>query len=289
MAYFHLEASLKPLPKLPELRIVRSEGLFPHEYVDPTRVDPLRSALQEDGILKNPPVVIPFPGRTGEYVVLDGANRTTAFKELEIDHVVVQVVRPGREEIRLRTWNKVISGAPPERLFHSLYDLFGVMPAPSDRKERLERYSSRARLAYLSLPDGSAWEIGSERENLPERIRLLRQLDMVTSEVGDSERTSEIDASQFMGVFQPLAGLVIFPPFEIEEVLEVVAQDLCIPSGLTRFVIAPRALRINYPLERLQKSGTMEEKQGALETWIEERLRSRNVRYYAEATFSYDD
>ncbi len=285
----HLEASLKPLPKLPELRIVPSEGLHPHEYVDPTRVDPLRSALQEDGMLKNPPVVMPFPGRPGEFVVLDGANRTMAFKDLVISHVVVQVVRPGREEIRLRTWNKVIYGAPPERLFHSLYDLFGVMPAPRDRKERLERYASLARLAYLSLPDGSAWEIGSEREILPDRIRLLQQLDMVTSEVGNAERTSEIDASQFLSVFQPLAGLVIFPPFEIEEVLEVVAQDLCIPSGLTRFVISPRALRINYPLDRLMEGRSTEEKQHALETWIEERLRNRKVRYYAEATFSYDD
>ncbi|TFH33642.1 MAG: hypothetical protein E4G99_11115 [Anaerolineales bacterium] len=280
---------MKPLPNLPELRIVNSRDLHPHEEVDASRVGPLRLALEADGILKNPPVVMPFPGRPDEYMVLDGANRTTAFKELGIDHNLVQIVRPGREEMRLRTWNKVVYGAPPERLFHSLYDLFGVVPAPSDRKERLERYSSRARLAYLSLPDGSAWEVGAERRELPERTQLLRQLDMVSSEIGQAERTSEVEASHFSGIFKLIAGLVIFPPFEIEEVLEVAAQNLSLPSGLTRFIIGSRALRINYPLVRLQGSGSIESKQKELEDWIEERLRMRSIRYYAESTFSYDD
>jgi hypothetical protein len=280
---------LKPLPNLPELRIVASSGLHPHEDVDPTRVEPLRDALESDGYLKNPPVVIPFPGREQEYVVLDGANRTTAFRDLGLDYTLVQIVRPGRENIRLRTWNKIVHGAPPERLFNSLYDLFGVAPAPADRKERLERYTSRTRLAYLSLPDGSAWEIGSQRETLAERIHLLRQLEMVSSEVGASERTSEIDANAFDSIYRNLTALVIFPPFEIEEVLEIVSLDLCLPSGLTRFIIAPRALRINYPLERLSSPGSKSDKQEVLDEWIQERLRERRVRYYAEATFSYDD
>jgi hypothetical protein len=280
---------MKPLPNLPELRMVDSAGLYPHEDVDPTRVEPLRDALEADGYLKNPPVVIAFPGRKGEYVVLDGANRTTAFKDLAIEHALVQVVRPGRESIRLRTWNKLVHGAPPERLFNSLYDLFGVAPAPVDRKERLERFTSRARLAYLSLPDGSAWEIGSQRETLAERIHLLRQLELVSSEVGASERTSEIEANAFSDVYQDLTSLIIFPPFEIEEVLEIVSLDLCLPSGLTRFIIAPRALRINYPLDRLSSPGSLTKKQEALDEWIQERLRARRVRYYAEATFSYDD
>jgi hypothetical protein len=280
---------MKPLPNLPELRIVEATCLHPHEEVDPTRVKPLRSALESEDILKNPPVVFPFPGREEEYIVLDGANRTTALKNLEIQHALVQVVRPGREDIRLKTWNKIIYGAPPERLFNSLYDLFGLVPAPMDRKERLESYSSRSRLAYLSLPDGSAWEVGAEREALPERLYLLRQLDQVSSEVGMSERTSEIEVNQFSHVYGELTGLVIFPAFEIEEVLAVVSQNLCLPSGLTRFIIAPRALRINYPLDRLRAKASLEQKQSDLDTWIQERLRARRIRFYAETTFSFDD
>jgi hypothetical protein len=280
---------VKPLPNLPELRIVESKGLHPHEDVDPLRVEPLRIALDEEGILKNPPVVIPFPGRDGEYIVLDGAHRTTAFKELGIEHTLVQIVRSGREDIRLRTWNKIVYGAPQKRLFNSLYDLFGLVPAPVDRKDRLERYTSRKRLAYLSLPDDTAWEVGSEREVLPERIHLLCQLDQVSSEIGRAERTSEIEAKQFLEIYESLAGLVIFPAFEIEEVLEVVAQNLLLPSGLTRFIIAPRALRIHYPLERLREPRTLDQKQKDLENGIQERLRARRVRYYDEATFSFDD
>lgn len=280
---------MKPLPNLPELRIVNTDGLHPHEDVDTSRVDPLRIALEVQGVLKNPPVVMPFPGRPEEHVVLDGANRTMAFKAMQIEHSLVQIVRPGREEMRLRTWNKIVYGAPPERLFHSLYDLFGVVPAPNDRKERLERYTSRARLAYLSLPDGSAWEVGAEREVLPERVRRLHQLDQVSSEIGQAERTSEIEADQYSGVFDPLSGVIVFPPFEIEEVLEIVARGQYLPSGLTRFIVASRALRINYPLARMRERATLEQKQERLEQWVAARLRARSIRFYAESTFSYDD
>ncbi len=280
---------MKPLPSLPELCIVKSHGLHPHEDVDPTRVQPLRSALETDGILKNPPVVVPFPGRMNEFVVLDGANRTTALKELDFEHALVQIVRPGREDIRLKTWNKVVYGAPAERLFNSLYDLFGLVPAPGDRKERLERYLSKLRLAYLSMPDGSAWEIGSEREVLPERIHLLRQLEQVSSEVGQVERTSEIEARHFVDIYRELTGLILFPAFSIEEVLEIVRQGLSLPPGLTRFIITPRALRINYPLNRLQEGVPIGQKQEALDHWIQDCLRNRRIRYYAEATFSFDD
>jgi hypothetical protein len=107
--------------------------------------------------------------------------------------------------------------------------------------------------------------------------------------VGESERTSEIEAGKFEGIYRSLTGLIIYPAIELEEVLEVVSQDLCFPSGLTRFIISPRALRINYPISRLRSKKSLDEKQAELEMWIQDRLRSRRIRYYAESTFSFDD
>jgi hypothetical protein len=86
-----------------------------------------------------------------------------------------------------------------------------------------------------------------------------------------------------------MAGLIVFRRFEVEEVVTAVAQDRLLPGGLTRFVVSPRALRVDYPLERLASSADQEQKQAELDAWIRERVAGRRVRYYAEATFLFDE
>ena len=86
-----------------------------------------------------------------------------------------------------------------------------------------------------------------------------------------------------------MTGLFVFRRFEVEEVVTAVTQDRLLPGGLTRFVVSPRALRVNYPLERLASSANQDQKQSELDAWIQERVASRRVRYYAEATFLFDE
>jgi hypothetical protein len=64
---------------------------------------------------------------------------------------------------------------------------------------------------------------------------------------------------------------------------------LLFPAGLTRFVVSPRALRLNFPLSVLAGDEPIEEKQRTLSEWIRERVGGRHVRYYAESTFLFDE
>jgi len=66
----------------PELRIVHLNSLRLHEHVDAARMQPLAVALAEQGVLKNPPAVLPLDNGGGEYVALDGANHTLALRSL---------------------------------------------------------------------------------------------------------------------------------------------------------------------------------------------------------------
>ena len=61
----------------PDLRIVPIELLVEHEYNDAQRTTPLAKRLEAEGLLKNPPIVAPLDDDP-RFVVLDGANRTTA-------------------------------------------------------------------------------------------------------------------------------------------------------------------------------------------------------------------
>ena len=94
---------------LPDLRILLAKALVPHEDCDPRRVNRLSNRLQEDGILKNPPVVAHIPD-SQKYVVLDGANRALSFVNLSIPHIIAQLVSYDESGVEVDTWYHVVAG-----------------------------------------------------------------------------------------------------------------------------------------------------------------------------------
>ena len=280
---------MRPLPDLPQLRIVETQALRPHEEIEKVRVEPITLGLQSDGVLKNPPLVMRLHNQADNYLVLDGANRTMALRSLEIPHTLVQLVRPGVETVRLRTWNRVVYASTPGELFDSLDAATEIVPAPRDRKEQLERIAAGVRLAFLYLPDGSAWELGREREALADRMHHLGSLIDVCLKTGRTDRTSEMDVHSLAGLYNGLAGVLVFPSIEVEEVVEAAVSEIVLPAGLTRFIVSPRALRVNYPLDWLADQESLETKQARLDNWIQKRMHEQAVRYYAESTILFDE
>jgi hypothetical protein len=72
-------------------------------------------------------------------------------------------------------------------------------------------------------------------------------------------------------------------------VLELAGQGYLLPTGITRFTVSPRALHLNYPLHELSSAKPIEYKQAYLTKWVQDRIKQKNVRYYQEATFLYDE
>ena len=75
---------------IPRLVLAPSDSIRFHENPERNRTLRLVERLQEEKCLRNPPIVASY--RTGEYVLLDGANRVSAFRELGYSHVPVQIV-----------------------------------------------------------------------------------------------------------------------------------------------------------------------------------------------------
>ncbi len=70
----------------------------------------LAARVQESGVLRNPPVATPLRDGNQCFMARDGANRITALRKLNCPHVVVQVVKPDDQGLKLFNWNKVIWG-----------------------------------------------------------------------------------------------------------------------------------------------------------------------------------
>jgi hypothetical protein len=277
------------IPDLPDLRVVTLESLALHERMDPRRAPPLVEALRADGVLRNPPIVHPVSQRAERFVVLDGANRATAFKLLGVAHILVQVVHAGNTSVRLETWNHVLSCLPPQGLAEALERFPDLTIIASDLDRAAYNVSVGASLAYVSLPDGTAMEVVGETRPLDWRVRNLNLLVDAYRDRCQLARTTARQAPGLERVFPDLSGLLVFPRFEQEEVLQAASAGWLLPAGLTRFVISPRALRLNYPLERLASNRPLEAKRDELSAWVRDRAEARRVRYYAESTFLFDE
>jgi hypothetical protein len=141
----------------------------------------------------------------------------------------------------------------------------------------------------MVLPGGKVLEVVGETAPLEWSARNLNRLVESDQSISRVERISSAQTRGLERLYPRLAGMIVFRPFEIEEVVAAAAAGLLLSAGLTRFVISPRALRVDYPLELLAKDEPLEMKRQALGEWLRQRIGGRHVRFYAVSTFPFDD
>ena len=115
--------------RLPVLRFVPVDAVFPHESNDLQRTEPLVRKLRESGVMRNPPIVTQVgDGHRVEprYVVLDGANRSTAAKAAGWPHIVAQVVRYESPTVHLHTWFHALASGARDQIEAGLARVPGV-------------------------------------------------------------------------------------------------------------------------------------------------------------------
>ncbi len=115
---------MKPHDRIPKLVLAPSDSIRFHEHPERQRTLRLVARLREDRFLRNPPIV----ARTGaaSFVLLDGANRVSAFRELGLSHVPVQVVDYGAPQVVLKGWHHLLKEGRTLDLRSAFADLPGV-------------------------------------------------------------------------------------------------------------------------------------------------------------------
>jgi hypothetical protein len=272
---------------IPRLLILPAEALILHEEVDSRRVEPLLERLRLDGVLKNPPVAVPVESLAGcdpcRYVILDGANRTTALWKLDAPHHMVQVV--DYSEVDLDTWGHLITDMPHKVFAQSLAKarLHLSLTTGPDARERLTR---REIAASIADPNGDVFALpGHDTET-----QVLRQLTSVYTGQSTIHRVTTDNLAELLPYHDGVAALVRFPRYTPDEILHLASNGHKLPTGITRHVIHGRALRVNLPLSVLMdERQTTEQKNKWLRAWISHRLAAREIRYYQEATFLFDE
>jgi len=277
------------LRDLPSFMILPVEKLVLHEHYDAQRTPSIVESIRESGVLRNPPIVVPLDDGSGRYVVLDGANRTTALQDLGIPHILAQVVDQDDPGLDLSSWNHVIWGVSPDDLLNWLMDIPDLALQPTDCERASRTLLDIHSLAVLCCLDRQAYDLRTPRLMLLHHIEILNAIVGCYKDRACMDRTQLTDVKALQKLYPELSGLLILPPFRVDQVLHVVRQGRFMPPGSTRFTISPRALHVNYPLDELASRKSLHEKNAALQSWLQERLSEKRVRYYAEATYLFDE
>jgi hypothetical protein len=276
---------------LPDLRFVPVESIFPHEWHDPQRSRPLVARLRESGTLANPPIVTQFgDGQrvAPRYVVLDGANRSTAAREAGWPHLVVQVVRYETAGVQLHTWFHGLVADPAPVLERDLPSLPGLetrVETPLHARAMLAR---REALACVMAGDSARVLLGGR--TLRERNTLLNDVVRTYQDRVPYVRVATDSLAQARLEHPEIRALVVFPRYDPSEVIELAGSGEHLPAGITRHVIQWRALRLNIPIQLCEDpSLTLEQKNAWLREWVDRRLQDRRVRFYEEPTVLFDE
>ena len=274
---------------LPHLEIVPVANLVLHEYHDEQRTPPLMERLSSSGVLRNPPVVIRMQKQQDHFMVLDGANRVSAFRKLSIPHILVQVISPEKDQVELQAWNHVIWGLPSDELYNSFQGIPEIMLQPSQPSRSFQNLMDLHSLVSIHLPNGKVFTACTSTVDLIDRVKALNKIVNCYCEIASIDRTSVYEIQSLFDLYDRLTALVMLPTFDIHEVLDVVEAGCLMPPGSTRFTIAPRVLHVNYLLEELNSNISIDQKNINLRDYLCACHTSKCVRYYAEPTFVFDD
>jgi len=275
--------------ELPTLSFLPLDRLLIHERHDDQRALPLIRRIRSSGVFRNPPVVAPLNDGSDRYMVLDGANRVTALSQMGCPHVLAQVVQPDDAGLTLYNWNHVVWEMNALRFFLGVARISQMQLVFEKDMHVDASLDKECRLAFIQDCRGRKFSVCTQADSLEERVGILNAIVDSYSDKARLDRTNTRDIRLLNNIYPYLCGLVIFPTFQIADLLCLAGKGSLLPAGITRFTVAPRALHINYPLEELTGDKPLAEKNETLRKWINERIALKQIRYYSEPTFLFDE
>lgn len=265
---------------LPDLRIVSARDVTVHEDADPVRVERLVARMRQDGVLRNPPVAA---ASGSGYVVLDGANRTSALAALGASAIPLQVVEYTDPAIRLDVWR------------HLIVDPLDVPAAVRGTGLLLERVPRDAAVRALEDHHAACYIVTGNQTLIvplsPSRP-LAATLALVVGAYKKAARIYRVPTEDFDALvreYGDVSAVIVFPRLDKPDILRIAVSSVKLPTGITRHLIPGRALRLNIPLDTLTAAGSVEEKNTVLRELIRNRLLQNAVRYYPEGAYLFDE
>ncbi len=280
------QARVKPSERVPDLRLLRTERIHFHERAERSRTLRLVDRLRKDLVLQNPPIVAALGG--DEWILLDGANRVSAFREIGWTHVPVQAIDYASARVELRGWHHLLLEGETLDLRASYAALEGVRIAGVAEDELARLLELREAYAVLVDHGGNAWGLfpASGVVEVVEWMEILERIVAAYEGRARLERIKIADYANPLAAFRAVEHqLVLFPTITKAELLALSRSGTHIPTGITRHLIPGRALGLNLPLGFLQELGEDGAKEAHFRQFVHGLEIAGRIRYYEESVF----
>jgi len=233
-----------------------------------------------DGILKNPPVVAELKDK-GYYILLDGANRVTALRNMDYRDVLVQIIDYQDPGLILSRWHHAVEKLDKGYFSRELAKIpeVTIRKADPEGEDFLCQFIFKDKETFV-LQGGSG---------LRAKVSLLKRITALYKGSEFMDRVSYTNFEHLQKNYPNFTALVSFPQFTKEEIKEITEKGLRLPSGLTRILVPKRALRLNVHLDLLKAKLSLEEKNHWLERTITQMILNKTIRFYQEPTFLFDE
>ncbi len=266
------------------LRILPVDNVYPHEEIDPARVNRLVQRFTTEKILKNPPIVAEWEGK---FVVMDGATRVTALKEMGFKYLAAQVVSLESGQIEAQTWNHVIQGMSTAEFLAFTEQCSDVTHTEVDPNYIADNMLELGGVCYIITPDLRTYVI----QPVPggSRLDALNKYVAKYIAAADVARTRSTQFHEARIEYPEMSALVVFPAFTVEQILQISSMGKTVPAGITRMVVSGRVLRLNLDLERLKADEPHTLKSAWLNETVYNLIGDHHVRYYEEPVYLLDE
>lgn len=263
---------------VPNLQIIPVSHICPHEEHDSQRSKPLIRRLRHTARFTNPPIVAPMGD--GRFVILDGANRYHSVKQLGFAHVLVQVVPYDSGLVELLVWQHIISEWSEEAFLAALAQLPALQRGDTNDSNAIAIVTCKHTPPFALMPN----------EDTRSTNALLRAFVNVYQRQAHLERTSIENVEELWQLYPKAIALVKFKPYTPAQIIHAAQSNDYLPPGVSRHIIQGRALKLNFPMEKLRDNAlSLEDKNAFLRSWLQEKFSLRNVRLYTESTYQFDE
>lgn len=112
---------------------------------------------------------------------------------------------------------------------------------------------------------------------------------MAYIEAGLISRALTRNIRQLKHEYEDMIALVVFPKYEVDQVMQLAQAGRRLPAGITRFIVPGRILRVNIKLSVLKSELSLRDKNRWLQEYLIDRQREGRIRYYAEPVYLLDE
>ncbi|MCK4404428.1 MAG: hypothetical protein KAW02_04990 [candidate division Zixibacteria bacterium] len=281
-----------------ELRFVHSEDLVFHETCDFKRTQKLAEEIKRDGHLKNPVLVGSIRTENGEklnhgrgekLLVLDGVNRVSALKLLNIPDVLIQMVDYEDKRVKLSSWNHLIFGAQKEEIIKKIKDLnLEVSVCPFNwRKEALNHQKT---ISYFLFRDMNGFVVNNGSVTPEEKVKGLYQLISIYN--SRSEICYLDSDNHLLSIFEHFknsSAINLIPRFDKKEILGLAQKGILLPFGVTRFIVPHRILGLEVSCSVLSAQTPLSEKNLFLKELLTYRIKTKKAKFYQESVTLFNE